>query len=55
MRRVIKRNGEEVEFNKRKIACAISAANNDVSKKEYKLRRRDITEIVDTVVEKIFY
>ena len=53
MRRVIKRNGEEVEFNKRKIACAISAANNDVSKKEYKLRRRDITEIVDTVVEKI--
>ena len=53
MRRVIKRNGEEVEFNKRKIACAISAANNDVSKKEYKLRRSDITEIVDTVVEKI--
>ena len=53
MRRVIKRNGEEVEFNKRKIACAISAANNDVSKKEYKLRRRDINEIVDTVVEKI--
>ena len=53
MRRVIKRNGEEVEFNKRKIACAISAANNDVSKKEHKLRRRDITEIVDTVVEKI--
>ena len=53
MRRVIKRNGEEVEFNKHKIACAISAANNDVSKKEYKLRRRDITEIVDTVVEKI--
>ena len=53
MRRVIKRNGEEVEFNKRKIACAISAANNDVSKKEYKLRRRDITEIVDAVVEKI--
>ena len=53
MRRVIKRNGEEVEFDKRKIACAISAANNDVSKKEYKLRRRDITEIVDTVVEKI--
>ena len=53
MRRVIKRNGEEVEFNKRKIACAISAANNDVSKKEYKLRRRDINDIVDTVVEKI--
>lgn len=52
-RKVIKRNGEEVDFDYCKIAHAIGKANKEVEKKEDKLSKPEITKIADKVVKKI--
>lgn len=52
-RKVIKRNGAEVNFDKSKIAQAIGSANRDVNDKSDKLTRMEITQITDKVVDEI--
>lgn len=49
MNKVIKRNGQEVDFSKDKIRKAIQGANNEVDEK-YKISKLSLEEIVEEVV-----
>ena len=52
MIKVIKRNGNEVEFKPEKLNSAIEKANMQVSR-ENRLTEEEIAELVDTVVSRI--
>ncbi len=49
---VIKRDGEIVEFDAKKIATAISKANKSLSKKSDKATKKEIDDIVDEISSK---
>lgn len=49
MNKVIKRNGQEVDFSEDKIRKAIQGANNEVDEK-YKISKLSLEEIVEEVV-----
>ena len=49
MNKVIKRNGQEVDFSEDKIRKAIQGANSEVDEK-YKISKLSLEEIVEEVV-----